>query len=146
MIWKPCLKVYNTSMKSNHPFHFFFFFIQNTGKLNSTTRKIYSLEGKQWTHQCNCTKGEETEQSHGDYFDCEWTIFFDSISLTLWTMPSMFLDKWLEWSSMSLKTMSSCSWKAAHRFLSRCNSAVNSRIFMSFSSWKSNPRRKFIKY
>ena len=24
MIWKPCLKVYNTSMKSNHPFPFFF--------------------------------------------------------------------------------------------------------------------------
>ena len=67
---------------------------------------------------------------------CERANLFDSISLALWTMSSMFLDRWCEWSSISLRTISSCSWKAADRCRSRCNSAVNSRIFTSFPSWK----------
>lgn len=66
----------------------------------------------------------------------------DSISLTLWTMSSMFLERWLECSSISLNTRSSCSCKAADRFRSRCNSAVNSRILTSFSSCTEKTRQE----
>lgn len=61
MIWKPCLKVYNTSMKSNHPFPFFFLYtkyreieldykknLQSGGKTMDTPMQLYKGR-RNWT-------------------------------------------------------------------------------------------------